>query len=68
MKVLLIVGLLLVVGFFQLILKGGDASRSGAGGPVGVVLLIAFFAAARAIWKYNPDASKSGDNQQLDKN
>ncbi|MBK6450339.1 MAG: hypothetical protein KBF92_00810 [Bacteroidia bacterium] len=72
LKIILIIGVFMVVGFFQLLLKGGDSTKSGAGGPIGIVLLFGAFAAVGAIWKYKrkdeKESTKSSDTQELDKN
>ena len=72
-KVLLIFGLFMIYGAISLALKGGDSTRAGVGGPIGLIVLFACFAGAVAIWKYNPDKDNEKQNDgkdkhQLDKN
>jgi hypothetical protein len=72
-KVLLIFGLFMIYGAISLALKGGDSTRAGVGGPIGLIVLFACFAGAVAIWKYNPDKdtekqNDGKDKHQLDKN
>jgi hypothetical protein len=69
LKIVLIIIAFMVYGLIQIALKGGDSSQSGAGGPMGIIFLFVFLAAARAIWKYNPDKKdkKTTDNHHLDK-
>lgn len=68
-KILLIIVSFMIYGVIQIALKGGDSSRPGVGGPIGIIFLFAFLAAARAIWKYNPDKKdeNQNDNHNLDK-
>lgn len=66
MKIVLIIGLFLILGFFQVLLKGGNGS--GSGGPIGIILLVGVFAAVGAIWKYKPNTdSQKNDTKDLDK-
>jgi hypothetical protein len=47
----------LIFAFLILILRAFPSnftSSTGLGGPIGVILMIAFLAGARAIWNYNP--------------
>ena len=60
MKIVLIIGLFMILGFFQLLLKGGNGS--GSGGPIGIILIVGGRAAGSAIWEYDPDKN----NQKLD--
>lgn len=68
-KVILIIVVFMIFAVIQIALKGGDSNRPGVGGPVGIIFLFAFLAAARAIWKYNPDkeADSLSDQHNLDK-
>jgi hypothetical protein len=71
LKVILIAIAFFITGGLITILKGG--SEHGVGGPVGIIILFAFMAGARAIWKYRPESeiSKTINNQdshKLDKN
>jgi len=66
MKIVLIIGLVMILGFFQLLLKGGNGS--GSGGPIGIILIVGALAAVSAIWKYNPDKNnQKNDTTDLDK-
>lgn len=70
LKIVLIIVAFLIYGFFQILLKGGNTGEPGLGGPVGIVLLFAFLAGARAIWKYQPPKKiedASIDTHLLDK-
>jgi Na+/proline symporter len=68
-KILLIIGAFMFYGLIQIVLKGGDSSRPGVGGPIGIIFLFVFFAVVRAIWKYNPDEKNANqdDKHNLDK-
>ena len=65
LKIGLIIIAFLIMGFLQILLKGGDPSEPGVGGPIGIVLLFAFFAGARAIWRYQP--SEKMEDSSIDK-
>ncbi len=73
LKIVLTIVAFLILGVFQVALKGGDSSRPGAGGPIGIILLFAFIAGVTAIWKYNPDkkddtpSNNENDKNELDK-
>ncbi len=75
MKIVLIIVALIVVVIFQVALEGGDTSKPGLGGPIGVILMFVFWAGAKAIWKYNPEQNNQknekdenpNDNHTLDK-
>ena len=72
LKIILTIVAFLFLGVLQVALKGGDSSRPGAGGPIGIILLFAFIAGVTAIWKYNPDkkeekSSTDNDKHELDK-
>lgn len=74
LKIVLIVFAFIVTAILITISKELSGSKTG-NGPFGIILLVAFLAGARAIWKYNPDEKKTGTeinktenkDQQLDK-
>jgi hypothetical protein len=68
-KIILIIVAFIIYGVIQITLKGGESNSPGVGGPIGIIFLFAFLAAARAIWKYNPEkeVESSADNHNLDK-
>jgi preprotein translocase subunit SecY len=70
MKIVLIFIAFIITAGIIVMLKGD--SKSGIGGPVGIIILFGFMAGARAIWKYNPNKDEqnqtnSNDNHKLDK-
>ena len=59
----------MVMAIINAIIMESTGRKAGAG-PIGLILMFAFFAGARAIWKYNPDKennSSSNDKHHLDK-
>jgi preprotein translocase subunit SecY len=70
-KILLIFLALMIGGIIIVGLNEAQGTKSGGGGPIGVILSIGIFAAIRAIWKWKPESEKKKDmstnNQQLDK-
>jgi hypothetical protein len=62
-KILLIFVAFMVTGALSAIIME-STGRTKSAGPLGIILFMAFFAGARAIWKYNPD---SNDEHDLDK-
>ena len=72
LKIVLIIGAFMVGGLLIALIKEGTgrgANSPGAGGPIGLIVMIALIAGIRAIWKYNPDKKEdnSKDNHNLDK-
>lgn len=71
LKIILIVIGFVIFAFLLTIIKalqGQSSSSSGVGGPIGIILMVAFIAGARAIWKYNPDKNTNDtDKHELDK-
>lgn len=70
MKVILIAIAFFITGGIIVVLKGGN--DQGIGGPVGIIILFAFMAGARAIWKYKPETENAEninnqDSHELDK-
>lgn len=65
--ILIIVGFILLVIPFG-ILKSLNGLTSGVSGMFGFLLVLGFFAGARAIWKYNPSKKDDAkDKHGLDK-
>ena len=62
-----------VIAFFlfgavMTILKGGDASQPGSGGPIGLIVGFGLFAGVVAIWRYNPEKSNNDNNSVENQN
>lgn len=65
-KILLIVGSFMLMAMLNSMFMEGSGSKTG--GIVGLILFIGWIAGARAIWKYNPEATdNSSDKHTLDK-
>jgi hypothetical protein len=65
--ILILLGFILVSIPFS-ILKSLNGLTSGVSGMFGFLLIIGFFAGARAIWKYNPSKKyDTKDKHELDK-
>lgn len=61
--------ILIGAGFFAFLLLFGIAkSFNGIGGIIGILLMIGFYAGAKAIWKYNPEKKEEDTSHELDKN
>ncbi len=62
--------LLIIVGFVITVMIMGllkeENGREG-GGPIGLIIMFAFFAGARAIWRYKSPTKNKQDNHELDK-
>ena len=69
LKVLLIFVVFVIGGMIIAVSKSltGHSSNS-VGGPIGLILAVALLAAARAIWKYNPESKSSGGTELQKKN
>jgi hypothetical protein len=60
--------ILIGTGFFLFLLLFGIAkSFDGIGGLIGILLMIGFYAGAKAIWKYNPEKKEDSSSHELDK-
>lgn len=69
LKIVLIFIAFMITTVIIFILKGGS---DGFGGPIGIIVLFAFMAGARAIWKYEPsnntqNQSNPNDHHKFDK-
>jgi hypothetical protein len=67
MKVVLIFIVVMIGGAIIAVMK----ESQGGGGPIGVIIAFALFAAIRAIWKYDskkPEGKSTTDIDKLDKN
>lgn len=75
LKIILIIVAIVVVTLLITLIKAGSGQGTnspGAGGPIGLIVILALIAGIRAIWKYNPDKKdetlpKERDKHQLDK-
>jgi hypothetical protein len=67
LKIILILAGLFVFLILFSIAKGVSGQSSGIGGIFGLILIVGFFAAFKAIWKYNPDRKDNSDKHELDK-
>jgi len=71
MKVILII-VVFIVGAMLITILGQATGHTKGGGPIGIVITVGIFAAARAIWRYNPESEQTkdttADKQSLDKN
>jgi hypothetical protein len=61
---------LILVGFivFALLFGLTKSFSGGMAGFIGVLLMVGFFAGARAIWNYNPTREDESKGNELDKN
>jgi hypothetical protein len=60
---------LILAGFIVFFLLYGIAKAfsGGIASLISVLLIVGFFAGAKAIWKYNPDKNENNDKHELDK-
>lgn len=64
--ILILIGLFVLAFIVALLREVGGQGKNG--GIIGMILIIAFLAGARAIWKYNPEKNKNdNDKHELDK-
>ena len=61
--------ILILAGFMAIIIPFGIAKSFGGfiGSLIGILLIVGFFAGAKAIWKYNPEKNENYDKHKLDK-
>ena len=65
-KIVLIIASFMLLIIFTALLKEGTGNQR-TGGSLGIVVMIGFVAAVRAIWKYNPEKEESNREEDNDK-
>jgi hypothetical protein len=61
--------ILILAGFMIFAILFGITKSFGGGisSLIGILLMLGFWAGAKAIWKYNPEKNENSDKHELDK-